>query len=225
MKLEPGQAVKVRVRDGGERDRYFVRCLPADFPEYSFDRASRPASELYVVAPAQTDTAPNYVLILDRRGVPVWWYRDAHLSLDAKVLEDGTIAWARDRLETDDPGYSFTDGYSIRRPDGSEIRTLSVVGAPTDPHDLQSTRDGNYLVLAYVRRPGTVDASAYNGDSAAVIEDAVVQKVSPDGDLLWRWRSKDHIALAETGRWWERSRSPTTWPISTRSRRQPMAIT
>ena len=26
--------------------------------------------------------------------------------------------------------------------------------------------------------------------------------MSRDGQLLWDWRSEDHISLAETGRWW-----------------------
>ena len=29
----------------------------------------------------------------------------------------------------------------------------------------------------------------------------MIQKLTPEGKLLWTWNSKDHIGLAETGRW------------------------
>ena len=34
---------------------------------------------------------------------------------------------------------------------------------------------------------------------------AELQQVSPNGQLLWDWKSQDHISLAETGRWWPRA--------------------
>ena len=30
-----------------------------------------------------------------------------------------------------------------------------------------------------------------------------IQEVTPDGDLVWHWDSRDHIGLDETGRWWD----------------------
>ena len=47
-----------------------------------------------------------------------------------------------------------------------------------------------------------VDTSAYGGSSDATVDNAELQEVSPGGQLVWDWKSQDHIALAETGRWW-----------------------
>ena len=33
-------------------------------------------------------------------------------------------------------------------------------------------------------------------------DNAELQEVSRDGQLLWDWEAQDHISLAETGRWW-----------------------
>jgi hypothetical protein len=206
LKLDPGQAVRIKTRDERERDRYFVRCLPADFPAFSYERSARPASELYAVSPSRFGQSyPNYVAIFDRHGVPVWWRSGEGSSSDAKVLGDGSIASVRGNLS----GQSGIEpAYEIRRPNGSLVRTVSAVGAGTDAHDLQVTGDGNYLLLAYVERTGRVDASGYNGDRNARVVDGVVQKVSPRGELLWQWSTADHVGLEETGRWWERLSEP-----------------
>ncbi len=204
LKLDPGQAVRVKTKRGDERDRYYVRCLPDDFPTYTYERSSQPASDLYVVTPASMagQASPNYLFIFDRHGVPVWWRTDPDdLSTDGKVLEDGSIAFARSSLPSDT---DFESGYEIHRPDGTLKRVVQSVGHATDPHDLQMTDDGNYLVLSYVQRATRVNATPYGGERAARVEDAVIQKVSPSGVLLWEWNSKDHIGLEETGRWWER---------------------
>ena len=46
--------------------------------------------------------------------------------------------------------------------------------------------------------------------SDATVINTELQQVSPDGQLVWDWKSQDHIALAETGRHWP-------WAIRTRS--------
>ena len=81
------------------------------------------------------------------------------------------------------------------------VRSIQTVGSPTDFHDIQRVgRD--YLVLTY-RRRDNVDISAYGGPSDATILDSEIQRIGPRGRVTWSWNSRDHIPLAETGRWWE----------------------
>ena len=47
-----------------------------------------------------------------------------------------------------------------------------------------------------------MNTSAYGGPSDADVRTTELEEVSRDGQLLWDWRSEDHISLAETGRWW-----------------------
>ena len=69
--LAAGQATKLafkRDRRGGESRRFTVRCLPADFPAYSFERKRPGGAKLFMVQ------LPNYyAAIFDGDGVPVWW--------------------------------------------------------------------------------------------------------------------------------------------------------
>jgi hypothetical protein len=50
-----------------------------------------------------------------------------------------------------------------------------------------------------------VDLSRFGGRPHASVADAEVQELSPSGRLLWRWNSRGHIRLEETGRWWHRN--------------------
>ena len=94
---------------------------------------------------------------------------------------------------------------------------MQTVGTTTDFHDLQPTPDGNYLLLSYRLRSG-VDTSAYNGDADATVYDGVVQKVTPDGQLVWEWSTAGPHRPGRDGPLVGRpSTSPTTSSTSTRS--------
>jgi arylsulfotransferase ASST len=132
--------------------------------------------------------------------VPVWWYHPAGvLPIDAKLLSDDSVAFAEWSLS----GFNANPAlkYQIRRLDGTLVRTLQTVGAPTDFHELQELPNGNYLLVAYKPRDH-VDLSAYGESSDSTVLDAEIQELSPGGQLVWSWNSKDHIDLDEAGRWW-----------------------
>jgi hypothetical protein len=57
------------------------------------------------------------------------------------------------------------------------------------------------MLGAGVARSG-VDTSQFGGSPDATVDDAEIEEVTPDGKLVWKWDSGDHIGPAETGRWW-----------------------
>jgi hypothetical protein len=205
VQLRVGQAIQVTKKSEGRAVGYSIRCLPADFPQFKFTRRQQPRHDFYVMTPG--GAVGRYVVVLDQWGVPVWWFAvdPSAAPVDAKVI-GRQIVWAR-RYGHPSFGTSDQAAYDFRRPDGTLVRSLRAVGTLTDIHDLQQTPDGNYLVLSYRPRSG-VDASAQNGDAEATVYDGVVQKLAPDGRLLWEWSTADHIGLAETGRWWPRLTEP-----------------
>jgi hypothetical protein len=199
--LSSGRAFNVTAkRDTSTRlYRYHVRCLPNDFPTYSFTR-SGPVSPEYLSVD-ESFSIPldrRYAMIFDNHGVPIWWYHAAAWA--SRVLTGGNILW-----------FDFSSGqYKIHRLDGSLVRVLDAVGHPVNSHDLQLLGNGDHLVGAYVKQ-SHVDTSAYGGSSDANVLNAELQEVSPGGALVWDWKSQDHISLAETGRFWRWVRThPTT---------------
>jgi hypothetical protein len=149
------------------------------------------------------------VVFFDNHGVPVWWYHPAGvLPIDAKLLSDDSVAFAEWSLSSFNANPALK--YQIRRLDGSLVRTLQTVDVPTDFHELQELPNGNYVLVAYKPREH-VDLSAYGKSSDSTVLDAEIQEISPSGQLVWSWNSKDHIDLDETGRWWS-SLNPVSLP-------------
>jgi hypothetical protein len=142
------------------------------------------------------------VAIFDTHGVPAWWINTHRPPLDASLLPNGDVAWAQQHGKALGPGVS-AGVYEEHRLNGKLRRTFSIPnGTPTDRHELQLLPNGDYVVVAYKPRGG-VDLSPYGGPANATVLDALVEEITPGRKVAWSWNSKDHIGLAETGRWYQ----------------------
>jgi hypothetical protein len=212
VSLGEGQAFSFHVTNAGVRREYHVRCLPSDFPAWSFQKFATPLQPYYAVTPWFGSPSPDpYAILFDRNGVPIWWLRTGTLPLDFKVLSDGTMATAR--FSGGSFGSDPNLGYELHGLDGTLKRVVQTVGSPTDGHDLQEVGNGNLLVLTY-RARDHVDLSPYGGPADATVVDGEIQELDPNGNLVWSWNSKDHIDLSETtSSWWSAIiPRPTTLP-------------
>jgi hypothetical protein len=193
--LASGQRFAFSTVAAGQTRTFHVRCLPSDFPTWTFSRSAQPSQAWTLLAL----TGQRYVTFFDGDGVPVWWYQSDKGPIDARVLSNDTVAFARSCA----CGFGTPDtSYQIRRLDGTLVRTLRTAGVDTDHHDLQEVGNGNLLLAAYVPRDN-VDLTAFGGPSSATVQDAVIQELAPDDSVVWSWNSKDHIALGETDPWWD----------------------
>ncbi len=192
--LGEGRSFTVAARRIGQTQdsRYFVRCLPDTFPTYTFTRQAPVSPQYFAVDQARAGELRQYGIIFDDHGVPVWWIQGP--IRDPRVLPGGNLQW-----------YDRAVGkWQLRRFNGSLIRVLDSVGNPANDHDLQILGNGDALFGAYVTQ-SHVDTSAYGGSSDADVINAELQQVSPQGNLLWDWKSQDHIGLAATGRYWPKA--------------------
>ncbi|HEX5930041.1 MAG TPA: arylsulfotransferase family protein [Solirubrobacterales bacterium] len=194
----PGEDFEITVSDEGRRRVFEVRCLPADFPTWEFEPQRRIEPGLFVVS-FQTSRADRpWVIAFDHEGTPRWWYSPPTRALWAQILSDGTVAWAR----------SFGDGYGldprmaheVRSLEGERLRLVRTRGPIIDGHELRELDSGDFLVASYV--PETADLRRVGGPARAAIVSAEVQELDQHGQVRWRWNSRGHIALEETGRWW-----------------------
>ena len=193
--LSPGQAFGFEVRRGKSVRRHLVRCVPADFPTWTVRRTGKPEVKWIVFAPNVSLTSPAgapYSVITDSYGVPVWWRRaDVGVPVNPTVLPDGTVAWGQF-------GGQFAHAeYTRVGLDGTPLGTLTTVGVGADQHDFQQLPNGNYLMIAYVPR-AHVDLTAIGGPRDASVLDGEVQEITPSGNLVWSWRTNDHIGVKET---------------------------
>ena len=195
--LRTGRDFTVTVREVGSPQlyHYFVRCLPNDFPRYTYVRYG-PISPTYFSVDKLSYTW-HYAIIFDDHGVPVWWYRGSAYA--PRVRSNRTILW-------------WNGGWEAHRFDGSFIRSFRGVGRTGDSHDIQFGADGSYFLGAYVEQRHR-DLRPY-GPMDATVQNAELQQVSPGGKLLWDWKSQQHIALSETGqRWWPPQQPPDGYDL------------
>lgn len=203
--LTAGERFEISTTTSGRTSTFHVRCLPDDFPTWTYNRPGDPSASFYITTPQNVATpsgqpAPLYIAIFDDHGVPVWW-KQATGGTDAKLFPDGTLGWGMTEQGTFNS--SPTSGFEIHRLDGSLVHTWRAIGAPTDFHDFQLLPNGNALIGAYPARPGTLDLTAYGGPSTnGTLLDGEIQEVTADGTKVWSWSTKDHIDPSETPARW-----------------------
>ena len=200
VQLAEGQAFDITTT-GGTTSTHHVRCLPADFPAWTYGRTGTPSQAFTLVSVVVGVSSAQYVVFFDGRGVPVWWYQPAEgfSRLTPSCCRTTASAFAEWGLG------SFTANpalkYQVRRLDGSLVRTCRPSACPPTSTSCRSWPNGNFVLVAYKPRDH-VDLSAYGKSSDATVLDAEIQEITPQGARVWSWNSKDHIALDETGRWW-----------------------
>lgn len=80
------------------------------------------------------------------------------------------------------------------------IDTLQASVGGTDFHECKVLPNGNYLLLAALPRKVDMSRLVQGGFDTATVLDAVIEEQEPDGDVIWRWNSKDHTSILDVTR-------------------------
>src|SRR5206468_1350959 len=97
--LAPGRRFTIiETVAGGSTSSYSVRCLPADFMNWTVEKSGTPQSEWFLINPLSgnplgANHGRGYASVFDTNGVPVWWMSSNNVIWYSKVLSDGNIAW------------------------------------------------------------------------------------------------------------------------------------
>lgn len=182
-------------------DRYFLRCLPHDFPRLTASTVGAgPQPGWYPLALGLGNPAGTYfVSIVDERGAVLWYKRSTELALDFKRspsgTAEGTLLWSTSRRA----GQVVTTAVTERDLSGSILHTWRTVGADTDNHDSLRLVNGN-TILGGLHLRTQVDVGALEPAFTGLhtVADMWLQELTPDGTVAWEWRSEDHIGVGET---------------------------
>ena len=202
-----GERVRVRFRSGasGRVRSYSVRCLPRDFPIWTFDRDQRPLRPFYLFQTGMLDHG-GYMAIYNRQGTPVWWM-PAPSPVFTGVFSDNTVT--RSRF----PGPRFAENkdrhFERFTLDGRHLKSVRGKGGPIDSHDIERLPNGNLLAMVLKVRKG-IDLTRFNGPRNAYVLGIELEEISPSGKVVWTWNNRGHIGLRETGRWWPSVLANTT---------------
>jgi Arylsulfotransferase (ASST) len=192
-----GQSFVIVVQSPTALTTHFVRCLPADFPDWTAQRTGDTQAEWYVMASPFGQDFQSYPTIFDNDGVPVWW-SDKTNTYFPTVLPDKNIAWT----------FQNGSGAEEHALDGSLVRKINTIPSTppgSDPHDLLLLPNGNYVMVQNVNVPGT-DLSACDGSPPGThigtLLDHVIQEIQPGPNgapdtVVGFWDTMTHIPLSE----------------------------
>ncbi len=154
---------------------YHLRCLPSDFPAYTFERTRKGGNREW-----SQQLGSRYGAIFDSNGAPIWWTKAGGEPDNIEILADGTIAYAPVEQAADQVG-----DYDVRNLRGRLLHHFTGAGNTTvDVHDLRLLPNGDYMMgaQAFYR----ADTSAYNGVSDGRVTGIEIQEYKPNGHLVYK---------------------------------------
>ena len=183
----------VQVSDG---DRvYQITVVPSDL---GIAGAEGVASEGFLLlAPSpfhpELDDLSSYLVIVDERGVPVWYRRVAQPAYDFRAIGHGRLSYIGD-AETDGlRGIVLGPDYATERVLGAQTGAGGE-DVETDLHFFEFLGD-DAIVAGTTGR--FVDLTSYGAkEGCCVLRDFVLQRVAPDDSVIFEWNSKDHLDLS-----------------------------
>lgn len=168
--------------------------LPDDFPAITVTVPASNTASGYIfitsfVGPGLPTPAP-YLMILDNRGEPVFFQKQPpnQAGTDLKKQPNGWLTY-----------YDRTIG-KFRALDQTyaTVRIYGAINHWTNHHDFQLLPNGNQLYLIYDPRVIDMSQVVAGGVPSATVYGLIVQEVDPADNVVFEWRSWDHIALTDS---------------------------
>jgi hypothetical protein len=143
-------------------------------------------------------TGFGMLLMVDRAGEPVWYYRTDSRISDLQPLRNGNLAFITQdyrAVEIDLLGNVVHQWYASARPAGPTTGT--PVEALTFHHELDELPNGNFLILSSeVREIDNYYTSETDGKSPRkrmkVMGDVIIE-FTRSGQEVWKWKAFDHL--------------------------------
>ena len=149
---------------------------------------------LTLLAPIRNPPAwPHPAIIIDETGRVVWYKEAVGSIIDLQLQPSGiiTASVARNAIS---PYYAgIYRGWDAL---GNEIGQWSASGYEyTDSHELRIRDDGSALLMGFETQ--TADLTRFGGPADAAVVGDVLQHISRDGIVLFKWNSLEHYSLDE----------------------------
>ncbi len=165
--------------------------LPEDFPQYYVSETNNPGAGHYFVNALARDTAlPEYNLIIDTTGFPVFYqhfpphHRENFFTYHPQV-----------ELLTyyDESLYKFV----ALNNNLEQVGTYAAIGYFTDMHELILDEDGSYWLFGYDTEPVDMSQIYPGGCESALVTGTIIQKIDADSSLVFEWSSWDHFSILD----------------------------
>jgi hypothetical protein len=195
-----GEQFTIDVTVNGTSTTHHVRCLPADFPNWSVEQNGPTQAQFYATALVQGFGNPAYPVIFDSNGVPVWWLQQ-HRTFLLQPLPEKNFAVV-----------NLAGGMQEYDLGGNLVRSLNTVGGDADFHEVIQLPNGHYVMGTTQNMPCNLSSWGL-GPTPQTCLDHVFQEIDPatPNVPVWTWDTAAHIQPDETADPWiqqQTSQSP-----------------
>jgi hypothetical protein len=131
---------------------------------------------------------PNYIIISDNYGIPIYYKAINALALDFKIQPNGLLTY-HDRSTI--LSYGMDSSYNV-------VDTFACGnGYTTGFHDLQILPNNHYLAMSYDAQTVRMDTIVAGGDTAANVIGLIIQELDQNDNVVFQWRSWDHFQITD----------------------------
>lgn len=168
--------------------------LPDDLPPFTITENGAPAPGVLMGSVDSTvESVGSYFLILDNAGRPLFYSQTQSLG----QLECNGLFSARTEIE----GLKKKYTWHLQDEQFDEVATLQMGnGYLADNHAFELLGNGHALMLAYDDQTIDMSAMVDGGHPAATVTGAVVQELDARGQVIFQWRTWDHIPITDSYR-------------------------
>ena len=163
--------------------------LPADFPEIIVDSLNNPSPGYIFLTPFSVNSAnsPNYLVITDNYGVPVFYKRMFDWrAINFDVESTGELAYYnRTKYYLMDSSYNIIDS----------IYNWDTYG--TDEHECVILENHHTLLLGYNYQQVAMDTVVSGGDPNATVIGLIIEELTEKENVVFIWRSWDHFKITD----------------------------
>lgn len=135
-----------------------------------------------------------YFMVLGSDGTPTLWKKLSEYPFDSRVLPDGRLGYTVFQSAGSGPRPSST----LHRLDTSlnSIDTLTGAnGYNIAMHGFDVLPNGNRLIICQENQRMDMSRIVEGGHPAADVQHMLVQEITPDGTLLFQFRTLDHLPI------------------------------
>src|SRR5436190_22119062 len=171
---------------------YQITVVPSDLGIVSAEGVASEGFLLLTPAPfrPELDDLASYLVIVDERGVPVWYRRALKPSYDFHAIGDGRLSYIGDAGMGGQSDIVLGPDYAIERVVDAQTGAGGE-SVETDNHFFDFLGD-DAIVAGTASR--FVDLTSYGApDGCCVLRDFVLQRIAPDDTVVFEWSSKDHL--------------------------------